>query len=365
MFGFTKKLIALITGLLVIGSFVASPAGANDQFPIGPGGNGPDVVGPIIVSPPIFVLPSASVSVSCVNETATATIKNPTTNYLQVSVEVDGAIVKAGTVGPKQGFVATFPIVENDTRDVIVRKGAATMLEEEITRNCLLPDPSYSLLKNCETSQVHARLRNDGDDTAKMAAQLDGQIYALQAVAPHSSIDWLLAIDPGETKLVTIKHGASTIGSESFSFSCPQPEPEPQPEPAPVEPEPQPEPAPVEPEPQPVEPTEPALPGDEIDTPPAQDDGESTSSGTGDDEDVATEVLGETVEDPESDTNAIESGDIDEIVRGAAGSIPGSGPSTGGGMSFFKIAMMAMWVLVVIAGGLVAILATRRNAQTA
>ncbi|MFT7474304.1 MAG: hypothetical protein ACI81L_001229, partial [Verrucomicrobiales bacterium] len=218
MFGFTKKLIALIVGLLVVGSFMASPAGADGQLPIGPGGNGPDLDDPFVFIPlPGLILPSASVSVSCATETATATVKNPTANYLLVSVEVDGAVVKAGAVGPKQAFVATFAIGENESKDVIVRKGAASMLDTQITRNCLLPDPSYSLLKNCENSQTHARLRNDGDDTAMMAAQSEGDIYALQAVAPHSSLDWLLAIDPGETKLVTIKHGASTIGSESFT----------------------------------------------------------------------------------------------------------------------------------------------------
>ncbi|MFT7475196.1 MAG: outer membrane biosynthesis protein TonB [Verrucomicrobiales bacterium] len=206
-------------------------------------------------------------------------------------------------------------------------------------------------------------------------------MYALQAVAPHSSLDWLLAIDPGETKLVTIKHGASTIGSESFTFSCPQPEPEPEPV-EPVEPvEPQPDPVePIEPQPEtapqsepvepteasaPVQPAEPTQPNDETELPPVQDVGETTPSGTGDDADVDTEVLGETVEDPGSNTEAIESGDIDEIIRGAAGSVPGSGQSKGGGISSFMMAMMAMWILVAVAGGLVAILTTRRNAQTA
>ena len=68
-----------------------------------------------------------------------------------------------------------------------------------------------------------------------MAVRYGDNPYAQQPVAPASSIDWLLAVDPNETMSFDIVVSHQSIGSETLTFVCEVPEvPEP---PVVVEPE--------------------------------------------------------------------------------------------------------------------------------
>ena len=222
MFGFTKKFITAIAMILAIFMLAAAPAGAiNDDFL--PGGNGPDTEPfDINVSIGVLVVPTASVEVSCANETATARIENPTGNFHPFAVRVDGDLVDSGTTVPNGASPVSFPLSENETVAVEIEVGGDVLIDQEFTRDCLLPDPSYDLLEDCESGQAHARLVNNGDDVARMGIDYGGVPVVLQSVAPHSSIDWLLAVDPGESVDFTVKFGDVDLGTESIAFSCPE-----------------------------------------------------------------------------------------------------------------------------------------------
>ena len=130
MFNVTKHITALLIGLLAVGLFFASPAGAEIGPELGPivpsptpqgpvflpGGDGifePD--GPIVVLP---LFPSASVAVSCTSETATVTVKNPSFNNFLVTVKIDGSYYDGGLALSKQQWTTTFPLEENQSKSV-------------------------------------------------------------------------------------------------------------------------------------------------------------------------------------------------------------------------------------------------------
>lgn len=354
MFRFTKQICAVLAGLLAFGFFFAPPAGAEFEPTFQPGGNGPDdpdtpvFVGEIGVLP---LFPSASVSVSCGAETATITVKNPTTSAFIVSIEVDGQSVGGGLVGAKNQRAEVFPLAENATKAVEVSRGDVVMVDEEVTRDCLLPAPAYQVLSNCDAEQAHVRLVNNGDDDALMAVQYNDDAYAHQAIAPHSSKDWLLSVAPNESVAFKVLHDSTVLGNETLDFDCA------------VEP-------PVEP-PAVVPPVEPPAV-----VPPAGPVAGGSSTGT----DSTTGVLGEMVlgETSASDTEDIEIGDItevaltggeldetvDEIVGEVVGpTIASTSPDTDGGMGFMKVALITIWLLVLLAAGMLWVLVNRRRAQ--
>ncbi len=366
MFNATKHITALLTGLLLVGLFFASPAGAEigpELAPIGPsptplgpvflpGGDGifePD--GPIVVFP---LFPSASVAVSCTSETATVTVKNPSFSSFLVTVKIDGSYYDGGLALSKQQWTTTFPLEENQSKTVKVT-GSLTLMDKEVTRDCLFPAPTYQVLSNCDTAQSHARLINNGDDSAMMAVQYGTDAYNLQSVAAHSSKDWLLDVAPGESTSFTIRHNSSSIGTETLDFDCEPPVPAEPPAPA--------QPAPVEP-PAPAEPVTDTNTDDTAVAPAGTDtdqDGTDPAGGQeagSQEKDTETEVLGE--------VEQIEVGEIDEVVSKVAGPTIGSGlTASKTGFGLLKMAMIGLWILVLLAGGVVAVVANRRSAQTA
>ena len=358
MFGFTKKLITTIATMLAIFTLAAAPAGAigND---LEAGGNGPDVE-PIDVNVGIGILvtPKASVEVSCTDETATAHIENPTGNFHPFAVRVDGNLVDSGTTVPIGLSPVSFPLTENETVAVEVEVGGNVLIDQDFTRDCLLPDPSYDLLENCDSGQAHVRLVNNGDDVANMGVAYDGVPYVLQSVAPHSSIDWLLAVDPGESADFTVKFGHDVdLGSESFTFACPE-------EPAPVTPPETPNPGvEVEP-PAPVTPPETPNPGVETETPnPVTPTEPSEGPDASSSQELAEAIVEVSSEDAETVAAATGEGDDEDSEALAFGSDDGSDKDTAGA-PFGKIAFTGFSLLLLLA--LVAALYTsRQEIQTA
>jgi len=375
MFNVTKHITALLIGLLAVGLFFVSPAGAETGPELGPiipsptpqgpvflpGGDGifePD--GPIVVFP---LFPSASVAVSCTSETATVTVKNPSFNSFLVTVKIDGSYYAGGQALSKQQWTTTFPLQENQSKTVKVT-GSSTLMDKEVTRDCLLPAPTYQVLSNCDTEQAHARLINNGDDTAMMAVQYGNALFTTQPVAAHSSKDWLLDVAPGESASFTVRHGAVEVGSETLDFECEPPTPE-----GPATPE-----TPATP----ATPATPESPGTDsgntaVDTNTEDtDDAENASvapGGTDTDQD-GTDEAGSREESTEvevlGEVEQVEVGDIDEIVSEVAGPAIGSDITANkSGFGFLKIAMIGLWILVLLAGGVVAVAANHRRAQTA
>ena len=380
MFRFTKQICAVLAGLLAFGFFFASPAGAELKPAFQPGGNGPDepeppfVIGEVAVLP---VFPSASVAVSCAAETAAVTVKNPTTSAFVVSIEVDGHSIGGGLVGAKNQRTETFPLAENATKSVEVARGNVVMLDKEATRDCLLPAPAYQVLSSCDAEQAHVRLINNGDDDALMAVQYGDDAYAHQTIAPHSSKDWLLDVAANGSVAFKVLHNSTVLGSEMLHFDCAvEPPVEPPVPPAVVPPV---EPPAVVP---PVEPPAVVPPADSVaggagagtDAGPAKTTGPTTGETNGAEVEevvIDTEVLGETVLGETQDIEvgditevALTGGDIDEILGEVAGpTIASSASDADSGMGFMKVALIAIWMFVLLAAGMVWVLVNRRRAQ--
>jgi len=307
----------------------------------------------------------------------TVTVSNSTNNAYAFKITVDGVQIDQSVVGPNKQYKKSFPLGENETKAVKVTRASVTMFDDEVTRDCLTPAPAYEVLTNCVTEQAHARLINNGDDTAKMAIQYGEGTYAHQAIGAHSSKDWLLTVNPNESVQFHVVHDSTILGTEDLFFDCPVVEP-PVVEPPVVEP-PVTEPPVVEP---PV--TEPETAGGADTDGPAKTPGpdetttedettnedETTDDAAAGEEDntdeqdtVDTEVLGEQI--AIDDISEIgESGDLDELVGEVAGPTVANGVvGTDAGMGFMKMALIAVWVLVIAAAGLVAVLINRRRAN--
>ena len=220
MFGFTKKFLIAIAMVSAVFALAASPVGAIDGFE-NPGFE-PDPEPPFDIDGIIAVplTPSGSVEVSCTAEAATARVDNPTGNFQSITISVNGSIIGSDNTSPGATYAVDFSLAENQSAAVEILNGTTAILDEDITRDCLLPDPSYQLLTGCESGQAHARLINNGDDVASMGVSYGAVPYVPQQVAAHTSIDWLLAVDPGETVDFTVKSDGVDLGTESFTFEC-------------------------------------------------------------------------------------------------------------------------------------------------
>ncbi len=351
MFGFTKQITAVLASIFVIGLFFASPAAAEKGPIFLPGGNGPDE--PLVFNPDLVIAPltpSASVAASCNSESGTVTVSNPTNNVYALKVIVDGVQIATTIVSPNNQYKKSFPLAENATKAVKVTRASVTMLDTDVKRDCLKPAPAYDVLTNCDTEQAHARLINNGDDTAMMAIQYGEGAYAHQPVAAHSSKDWLLTVSPNESVSFNVVHSSTILGSEDLLFDCP-----------------------VEvPEVEVPEVKKPEVETPEVETPEttgsAIEDGDDEQSGPKDEndsdsEEVDTEVLGTVEELALADITEIgTTGDIDEIVGEVAGPTMAS-VDTKSGMSVMKMALIGIWLLVLVAAGLVGVLVNRRRAQ--
>lgn len=361
MFSFTKKFITTIATMLAIFTLAAAPAGAIDDDLL-PGGNGPDVE-PIDVIEGITALPlgpQASVDVSCTDETATARIENPTNNFYAFAIRVDGALVNGGVTVQNGLTDAVFPVAENETVAVEIEVSGDLLIDQEFTRDCLLADPSYTLLEDCDSEQAHVRLINNGDDVANMAVAYDGVPYVLHPVAPHSSVDWLLAVDPGESADFTIKFGHDVdLGSESFTFSCPE-------EPAPTTtttPETTNPGTPVEPvNPEPVTPTQTPDPVTPTEPTPGSQGESSSDEATNVDESDVDELTSEDAEAVDGTTEDVE---VEEL---AFGSDDGSDDGTDddkSGIAFGKLALGGFSLLLLFALVAALLYSERQEMQTA
>ncbi|HEC11557.1 MAG TPA: hypothetical protein ENI86_18625 [Acidimicrobiales bacterium] len=212
-------LVAVIGFLLA--AFPASPVSAapGDFAPT------PDTPsdGPVIVNPDSGSL-TAEVTPSCTAGTPVAVeISNTTKSSTIVETRVDGVLVDSQAVGSQMAGYVDLGFVENQTSVVAVTAGAKVLFDSQVTLDCLLPAPSYSLTQDCDTGQTFAVLKNTGDDTAHMGIRYAGAPYMLEDVAPHSSIQWLLAVDPGESIGFDVMSGTDVIGSEQFEFVCAPP----------------------------------------------------------------------------------------------------------------------------------------------
>ncbi len=192
-------------------------------------------VGEIVALP---LLPTATVNMSCDANTAQVLVGNKTlkAHFAEITVDGDttGHQVPAG-----QARERVINLAENDSAHIevsVLQEGV--ILDATYTMDCILPDPAYKILADCDTGQAFARLINHGDDKAYMGVQYPSVMHMEIAIAPHSSQDWLLAVSPGETVSFEVMASNASIGSEELTFTCEEPA-------APAPPAPTPTPAPT------------------------------------------------------------------------------------------------------------------------
>jgi hypothetical protein len=231
--------VGFLAAIATIG--LAAPA-ASALPPDGPDLESVAEATPFVPVPGVFellvpTLPTADVVVDCdATDRVRVEVGNHTTASFLVETHVDNAPVDSQWVNPDNAHGLALDFAENDTHDVAVTTGATTLFEEAVTLDCLVPAPSYETIQNCDTQQAHARLVNDGDDTAWMGVQYPDVTHMEIEIAPHSSKDWLLAVSAGESVAFEVVSSGVTLGSEVFEFTCPVAPPAATPEPAPAEP---------------------------------------------------------------------------------------------------------------------------------
>jgi hypothetical protein len=221
-------LIASAIGLLAL----AGPAGAETPP------HTPDISAKAPVDPPpppppplpvgpldlhiIPLRPTATAQVNCETGQVDVQVGNKTSNAWMIAIAADGDVVDGGPLAPGSALLAHVEIAENQTMQIEVTGGAdITILDTEVTADCLVALPSYEVLTDCDSAQAHARLLNHGDDTASMGIQYPAVMHMEIDVAAHSSEDWLLAVTPGETVEFDVVVSNESIGTEQLTFNCP------------------------------------------------------------------------------------------------------------------------------------------------
>jgi hypothetical protein len=177
-------------------------------------------VGEIVAVP---LLPTATVNMSCDANTVQVLVGNKTLKAHFAEITVDGDTT-GHHVPVGQARERVINLAENESAHIevsVLQEGV--ILDATYTMDCILPDPAYKILADCDTGQAFARLINHGDDTAYMGVQYPSVMHMEIAIAPHSSQDWLLAVSPGETVGFDVMASNASIGSEELTFTCEEP----------------------------------------------------------------------------------------------------------------------------------------------
>ena len=177
------------------------------------------------------LFPSAEVTVNCETNTIDVRVGNPTEDWISTEVWVDGAVFGSGLAAPGQQVLVSIAASENEEFHLevsVITQGL--LFDDDVKFDCVFPAPEYDVLSDCETGQAHARLVNNGDDTAYIGIQYPDVMHMEIEIAPHSSENWLLAVDPGEVVEFDVTASNVAIGSEILDFVCESPvEPTPEP----------------------------------------------------------------------------------------------------------------------------------------
>lgn len=317
-----RRALALVVAIGFL--LLAVPASPASAAPSGPGGLKPSEEGPVdppdtdpfdvIVAIPALGSLTAEVTPDCTAGTPVAVKLGNTTQFATlVDTKVDGILVDSQVVGAQMAGYVDLGFTENQTSQVEVTAGTKVLFDSVVSLDCLLPNPSYSITTDCATTEAHAVLKNTGDDTALMGVRYPDAIYMLEEVAPHSSIQWLLGVAPGESIDFDVMWGESILGSEHLDFECAPPATVP----------------PVTVPPATVPPTT---------VPPTTAAPQDTSAEVAD----AGEAPAETVADSVSDTDTDQvagAGSVDGGEILAAESLGVTGPQSPGGTSW-----MGLWI---------------------
>lgn len=336
-----RSVAVLVSALVAFGAFglFVGTAGAETPPP------GPQIEAVAEADPPVWqgvdlqiapLSPTAEIEVNCDTNTIEVLVTNNTTKWFWVEVSVDDVLAESGVSNPNSENPWEIPATENVGFHVLVTAvTVGPIFDDVVTVDCLLPQPAYEILTDCDTGQAHARLINHGDDTAYIGVQYPDVMHQEVEVAPHSSVDWLLAVAPGESIDFEIKASNVVIGTEHVDFVCEVPE---APTPVPTE--------------EPVEAAEesPAEPVEE----PTEAPVEETIDESADDELVQPIPVELAADEPADDEVA-----DDEVAAGPGVAVSPAGSSGGGTMAIVLVGLG----LVVLMG--VALATTRRHTRSA
>jgi hypothetical protein len=187
---------------------------------------------PLELMPFTPIFPGSSAEPNCETNTIDVSLVNNTSELWWIDIYADDQLIGDGLLFP----IPDGPPILEDSELIVVEENQSvhiligafdspgadmhTLLDQNITLDCLLPSPSYGVLSDCESGQAHARLINHGDDTASIGVQYPGAMHVEIKIAPHSSEDWLLAVSPGESIDFDVTSNDIAIGTEHLDFIC-------------------------------------------------------------------------------------------------------------------------------------------------
>ena len=98
------------------------------------------------------------------------------------------------TVGPNSSTTVTVAAAENETVHITITSGGATLLDDDVTRDCLDPGPELGTVNECATGGIDVQLVNTGADSATFTVNGTDT-----TVGPNSSTTVTVAAAENET----------------------------------------------------------------------------------------------------------------------------------------------------------------------
>jgi hypothetical protein len=123
-------------------------------------------------------------------------------------------------VAAHQSATITIPLAENETKHVTITSGGVTLLDQDLTKDCLHPKPSVEVGNVCAAGGIPVKLINSGDDTAVFTVNGTDT-----SVAAHHSTTVTIPADENETVHVTITSGGQTLLDRDYTRDCRHPKP--------------------------------------------------------------------------------------------------------------------------------------------
>lgn len=169
-------------------------------------------------------VPTVAIQIDCANDSyVQAYIDNITNSGFQVETQVNGVLIDSSPV--LAGAHHFVPLNLDNHQIYEIRVSAitvGTIYHEDYTVDCAVGDPSYEVLTNCETGQAHVRMSNAGEGIVKFRIGYSGVLAGpYQEVAPGTHVDWLLAVDPGESVDFDVLDDWAILSAEHLDFDCP------------------------------------------------------------------------------------------------------------------------------------------------
>ena len=124
------------------------------------------------------------------------------------------------TVGPNSTETITLPADENETIHITITSGGQTLMDEDVVRDCLTPEPDVGEVNECANGGISVELINNGDDFATFTVNGDDTI-----VDAHSTETVTVPAAEDSTVHITITSGGQTLFDEDVTRDCQNPEP--------------------------------------------------------------------------------------------------------------------------------------------